>query len=410
MNAPVSSTGSVRVANERALYDVLCHGGGRSAPELGEATGLSKPTVGIALAELEQLGLVEQVGRRRGSTGRAPRIYRLRSQAGGALAIDVGRYWVRGARVDLAGQVVGRTELEADGRSAAALVDQVLRLADDLSGDAESEVVSHTVLGSPGVYDAAADVIRLAPNLPGWESAPVLGRLRSALPGELVVENDINLAALAELDHLVGADDAGPTFVLVSVGTGLGRGIVSDGRLLRGARGAAGEISYLPADPSSTTTSTGLEELTGSASIVRAAREAGLEVESAAAVFDAARRHSVQAQDVVAREAERVALALAAVVAVLDPPLIILGGGVGRNGDLLLGPIREDLERRLPLPPPEIRISRLGVDAPLQGALADGLARCRHAAFEAATTALRTGPGGPSASAATAARRRRRVR
>ena len=93
---------------------------------------LSKPTVGIALAELEQLGLVEQVGRRRGSTGRAPRLYRLRAQAGGALAIDVGRLWVRGARVDLSGRVRTRTELQADGRSADALVDQILRLAAEI--------------------------------------------------------------------------------------------------------------------------------------------------------------------------------------------------------------------------------------------------------------------------------------
>lgn len=384
-SAAVSSTSSVRVANERAVFEVLCRGGGRSAPELGETTGLSKPTVGLALAELEQLGLVDQVGQRRGSTGRAPRIYRLRSRAGGALAIDVGRSWVRGARTDLAGQVVRRAELAADGRSADALVDQVLRLALDLCVDADDHHVTHTVLGSPGVYDEAADLIRLAPNLPGWDDASVLGRLRADLPGELVVENDINLASLAELHHLADLGDPVDTFVFVSVGTGLGMGIVSHGRLLRGARGAAGEISYLPADLSSRTTSTRLEELTGSASIVRAAREAGLEVGSAEAVFDAARLGSPQAQDVVVEEAERLALALAAVVAVLDPPLIILGGGVGRNGDLLLGPVRVDLASRLPLPPPEIQISQLGVDAPLQGALADGLARCRHTAFERAT-------------------------
>ncbi|RYZ29395.1 MAG: ROK family transcriptional regulator, partial [Propionibacteriaceae bacterium] len=172
----MSSTGSVRVANERAVYDVLCRGGGHSAPELGETTGLSKPTVGIALGELEQLGLVEQVGQRRGSTGRAPRIYRLRADAGGALALDVGGSWVRGARVDLAGEVSRRAELAVDGRSSDALVDQIARLAAELAPGPEAAGISHTVLGSPGVYDAAADVIRLAPNLPGWEAPSVLAR------------------------------------------------------------------------------------------------------------------------------------------------------------------------------------------------------------------------------------------
>lgn len=383
-SAPVSSTSSVRVANERALFDVLCRGGHRTAPELVGATGLSKPTVGIALAELEDLGLVEQVGRRRGSTGRAPRVYRLSPRAGGALAVDVGRFWVRGARVDLAGHVVRRAEVAADGRSAAALVDQIVSLAEDLGAGAAPGLVTCTVLGSPGVYDPAADVIRLAPNLPGWEQVSVLGRLRDALPGELLVENDINLAALAELDRLREVGEETGTFVFVSVGTGLGMGIISGGRLLRGARGAAGEISYLPADPTSSSPSR-LEELTGSASVVRAAQEAGLDVASAEAVFDAARAGSAPAREVVAREAERLVLALAAVVAVLDPPLIILGGGIGRNGDLLLDPIRTGLERRLPLPPPEIRISQLEIDAPLQGALADGLRRARTTAFDAAT-------------------------
>ena len=382
--APVSSTSTVRVANERALYEVLCRGGQVSAPELVSSTGLSKPTVGLALAGLERAGLVEQVGRRTGSTGRAPRLYRLRAAAGGTLALDVGRRWVRGARVDLAGQVVARSELAADGRSAAAVVDQVLQLAETVGAEAEGPV-SHTVLGSPGVYDAAADLIRLAPNLPGWEDTAVLARLRDGLPGALVVENDINLASLAELDRLRASGEGTDTFVLVSVGTGLGMGIISQGSLLRGARGAAGEISYLPADPSGSASPTRLEELTGSASVVSAAQEAGLQVESAAAVFDAARHGSAAARSVVEREARRVAVALTAVVAVLDPPLVILGGGIGRNGDLLLEPIRSELARRLPLAPPAIRVSRLDADAPLQGALADGLVRARDHAFEVAS-------------------------
>lgn len=376
------------MANERVIFEVLALGGHRSATELAGVTGLSKPTVGIALAELEELGLVEQVGRRTGSTGRAPRLFRVRAQAGGALAVDVGRQWVRAARVDLTGQVGAARALEADGRSAEAIVEQVLRLAAELAGGPAGEgasALSHTVLGSPGVYDAAADVIRLAPNLPGWEEPAVLARLREGLPGALVVENDINLAALAELERLRESGSDAPTFVFVSVGTGLGMGVVDQGRLLRGARGAAGEISYLPAEAAPGSSPTRLEELTGSASVVSAARDAGLAATSAVDVFDAARQGSGAALAVVAREAERVALALTAVVAVLDPPLIILGGGVGRNGDLLLDPIRAVLTARLPLPPPEIRVSRLDVDAPLQGALADGLVRARHHAFEAAT-------------------------
>ncbi|TQJ10375.1 putative NBD/HSP70 family sugar kinase [Lapillicoccus jejuensis] len=394
LSSPVSSTRSVRLANERVVYDVLGLGRPLSAPDLVEATGLSKPTVGLALARLEEVGLVRQSGRRSGATGRSPRIFALEASAGGALAVDVGRHRVRAARVDLAGAVVGRAESDADGRSARALVDQVLRLAARLCPEADRGRVSHTVLGSPGVYDAAADVIRLAPNLPGWDRPAVLRRLRAGLPGTLLVDNDINLAALAELDALESPADPsperdapGPSFVLVSVGTGLGMGIVEDGRVLRGARGAAGEISYLPADPSPTAGPTRIEELTGSAAIVRAAQDLGLDLPSAQAVFDAARHGSPVAAQVVEREAERLALAVAAVVAVLDPPLVLLGGGIGRNGDLLLEPLRAHLAARLPLPVPEIRLSRLDVDAPLQGALVQGVLHARRHAFDAARPA-----------------------
>lgn len=378
----------MRLANERVVYDVLCLGRPLSAPDLVDATGLSKPTVGLALSRLEEVGLVRQTGRRSGATGRSPRIFELVASAGGALAVDVGRHRVRAARVDLAGRVVAHAESDADGRSARALVDQVLRLGARLCPEDDRGPVSHTVLGSPGVYDVAADVIRLAPNLPGWDRPSVLRRLRDGLPGTLLVDNDINLAALAELEVLeVGEDDEAPSFVLVSVGTGLGMGIVEDGRLLRGARGAAGEISYLPADPSPTAGPTRIEELTGSASIVQAAHDLGLDLPTAQAVFDAARLGAPAAVEVVRREAQRLALAVAAVVAVLDPPLVILGGGIGRNGDLLLDPLRDELARRLPLPVPELRISRLEVDAPLQGALAEGVRHARHHAFEAARPA-----------------------
>ena len=392
MNAAVSSTGSVRVANERAVYDVLCHGDGLTAPELGATTGLSKPTVGIALAELEQLGLVEQVGRRRGSTGRAPRLYRLRAQAGGALAIDVGRLWVRGARVDLSGRVRTRTELQADGRSADALVDQILRLAADLDGRRPGLGASaHTVLGSPGVYDAATDVIRLAPNLPGWEAPSVLARLRRRCPGtwssrttstwrpspsSTTVPRRARTTAGRHLRLRLRRHRSGHGHRRAAVGC------------CAGPAARRGRSPTCPPTRPRRATSTRLEELTG----------LGLDRPRGPGRRDWRRRARRPSSTRPAtgrrrpgrswrREAERLGLALAAVVAVLDPPLIILGGGVGRNGDLLLGPVRADLERRLPLPPPEIRISQLGVDAPLQGALADGLARCRHTAFEAATSA-----------------------
>jgi predicted NBD/HSP70 family sugar kinase len=384
----VSTTSAVRVINERAVYEAFLALRTGSVAELVGATGLSKPTVAAGLADLERVGLIEPLGRRTGSAGRAPRVYRLRAEAGGAVAIDVGRAWTRVAVVDLAGTVLAREEQRSRGASAAALVTQVVNLADRLvhASALPRERIACTVLGSPGVYDEQADVVRLAPNLPGWGRRGVVARLRRRLPGTLRVENDINLAALAELAHLGGSGAPVPDFVFLSAGTGLGMAIVVGGRLLRGAHGAAGEISYLPlatrADPRAGGAS--IEQLTAPAAVVEQARAWGLRsARQPEDVFAAARAGSRAARRAVRTEAGRLATAIAAVTAVLDPGVVVIGGGIGHNGDLLLEPITDALAGLVPLHVPRLRVSRLGTDAPLLGAVSAGLERARRVAFEA---------------------------
>jgi predicted NBD/HSP70 family sugar kinase len=387
----VTTTSAVRVVNERAVFDAVRTLGTVSTADLVAATGLSKPTIVVAVADLERAGLIDQVGRRTGKTGRAPRMYRLSSQAGAVVAIDVGRAWVRVAVVDLAGAVLARDEQRSHARSATALIRQITELAHHLVRDADLEWdrVTLTVLGTPGVYDDAADVVRLAPNLPGWSRPGVVKQLRQRLPGSFQIENDINLAAVAEMAHLVAESAAVPDMVFLSAGTGLGLGIVVNGRLLRGAHGAAGEISYLPMDPAGAQRRVrgpeSLEQLTAPAELVKQARRWGLaSARGPEDVFDAARAGSRAAQRAVRTEAQRLATAIAGVTAVLDPGLVVLGGGIGHNGDLLVDPIRAALTDLVPLAVPELRVSDLGTDAPLLGAVATGVERARHLAFDAA--------------------------
>jgi predicted NBD/HSP70 family sugar kinase len=176
-------------------------------------------------------------------------------------------------------------------------------------------------------------------------------------------------------------------FVFVSIGTGVGMGIVIDGRLYRGAQGAAGEISYLPfgeADPLASTRGSrrrGLLETVASAGgVVAVARRLGMTGRiTAKRVFDAARTGDETALQVVAIEADHVAHALASVVAVLDPELVVLGGGIGGHvGDVLARPVRERLRDLVPLKPPRIEVSALGDEAVVLGALATGLAAARE--------------------------------
>ncbi|NUR29528.1 MAG: ROK family protein [Catenulispora sp.] len=377
----------LRTNNERLLLDRLRADGATSRAELARLTGLSKPTVSTALGRLEHGGLVREIGKQAmAGRGRSPVLYEADPTAGYAFGVDVGRSWIRVGLADLDGTVVGRadepnTAADADG-IVDAIVAQARRACDE--ADVAWSRVLHTVVGSPGVIDATTNELRYAVNLPGWGRREVTDRLATSLHTGLELLNDANLAALGE--YAAGAGQGRHLFVYLLVGTGLGAGIVLDGRLFPGARGAAGEIGYLPYGPQNehrARTRGLLEDAVAADSVVAAARELGLpDTDSAKQVFLAARAGSETALEVVRREAERLAHAVAAISAVIDPELVVLGGGIGDSADLLLDPLREALHRMTPLVP-ELAASELGANAVLQGALASGVGTVRRLVFEA---------------------------
>lgn len=379
-----NTTAVVRIINERAVYEQTRQLGPVSAAQLVAATGLSKPTIGLALASLERAGLVRHVGHRVGQVGRAPRLYEIRPEAGWALAIDVGGSWLRAAVADLSGRVATRWEERVRARTASSLVRQVGELAKGVPSRAGLTFadITHTVIGIPGVYEPEARRISIAPNLPGWDKPGSVEALRAELGDRFSIVNDVNLAALAEQAHGLGGSVR--DFVFVSVGTGVGMGIVIDGKLHRGFNGRAGEISYLPVgdhDPagpavptSAATRRRGILETVASAEgLVATARHFGMTVDSAEQVFDAARAGDQAAMRAVHVEADHLARALSSIISVLDPGLIVLGGGVGSNVDLLLEPVERGLAELVDLTPPPIRVSALGRDNVVLGGLAAGL-------------------------------------
>ena len=377
----------LRTNNERLLLDRLRADGATSRAELARLTGLSKPTVSTALGRLEHGGLVREIGKQApAGRGRSPVLYEADPTAGYAFGVDVGRSWIRVGLADLDGTVVARADEPNDAADADGIVDAIAAQASRVCAEAgvERSRVLHTVVGSPGVVDAATNELRYAVNLPGWGRREVTDRLAAALGTGLELLNDANLAALGE--YAAGAGRGRRLFVYLLVGTGLGAGIVVDGQLFPGARGAAGEIGYLPygaQDEDRARTRGLLEDAVAADSVVAAARELGLEdTDSAKQVFLAARAGSEAALEVVRREAERLAHAVAAISAVIDPELVVLGGGIGDSADLLLGPLREALDRMTPLVP-ELAASELGANAVLQGALASGVGTVRRVVFEA---------------------------
>jgi predicted NBD/HSP70 family sugar kinase len=385
--APVATTTAVvRVINERAVYEQVRLLGTASASQLVAATGLSKATIGLAFGSLERAGLIRQVGHRVGQVGRAPRLYEIRPDAGWAMAVDVGASWIRLAVADLSGDVAARADHRVRALAAPALAGQIGELARGTAADAGITLagITHAVIGFPGIYEPDADRIMAAPNLPGWEDPGSVALLRAELGSRFTIDNDVNLATRAEQEH--GAGAGAGNFVFVSIGTGIGMGIVIGGDLYRGSSGRAGEISFLPVGdwpgrlPDADVRQHGILETVASAEgVLTAARRLGMTASSAEQVFEAARSKDHTAVRVVQDEASHLARALAAVIAVLDPGLIVIGGGVGGNADLLLEPTKRLLGDLLGLPPPPIEMSGLGRDAVVLGGLAAGLDLARDA-------------------------------
>ena len=385
-----NTTSVLRIMNERAVYERIRVLGPVSRPQLAEVTGLSKPTISLALADLERAGLVRAVGHRTGNAGRAALLYEIRPEAGWVIGLDVGRESIRAALVDLAGSIAVREDVRARSGDVSELTGQLAGVVRDLAATADGEI-TYVVLGTPGVHDGEAERLRLAPNLPGWNEPGVTARLAERLGVPFAIENDIDLAALGEQEYGLGTGLS--HFVYVSIGTGIGMGIIVDGRLYRGARGAAGEIAFLPmgeADPLTQAPDTrnhGMLEAVASASgVVATARRLGMTGPiTAKRVFDDARAGDAVARRAVELEAGHIARALAGVVALLDPELIVLGGGIGgRGSDVLLGEVRGRLETMTPLGPPRVEVSPLGDDAVVLGALATGLATARAMVFDRA--------------------------
>ncbi|MGW2702917.1 ROK family transcriptional regulator [Streptomyces sp. NPDC001340] len=375
----------LRSANERLLLDRLRQVGAASRAQLARETGLSKPTVSSALASLEAAGLVHEVGTHAPERGRVAVLYAPDPAAGYALGVDIGRSWLRVALADLYGTVVARSDVRNPARGADALADLVVGTARQVvanSGVDPAEVV-HGVVGTPGVYDAKQRRVRYAMHLPGWGRAGLLDRLRGELGIPLEVHNDANLAALGEYTYGVGAGSR--LFAYILIGTGLGMGVVSEGRLFTGAHGLAGEIGFLPWPGRQKPER--LEDAVSGVAVVEAARHFGMRGQlTAKAVFDAARQGNTAAVQAVQLEGERIAHTVAAAAAVLDPDLVVLGGGVGHSVDLLLRPVREHLRTLTPLRP-KLAPSRLGEDAVLLGAVATALGTAREMVFEHRTAA-----------------------
>jgi predicted NBD/HSP70 family sugar kinase len=340
----------LRELNDRAALDLLLPGTPLTRTQISEQTRVSKVTVAQMLTRLEERGLVTVVGQQEGGRGPNAALYSVVPSSAYVAGLYVEMDLVTAGVADVTGRIVA--EVSVNPNDAANPVELVRGAVDRACRTAGVEMsrLNALVIGSPGVVNPHTGDPQLAINLPDWHEG-VLDSLRGALHRPVIIENDVNLAALAE--RSVGAAREGD-FVLVWMGVGLGMAAFLGGKLHRGAAGAAGEIGYLPVPGAPLQedvrhpASGGLQSLVG-ANVVRMLAGVfgfgALTAEEAvrAAVKAASGSASngsgatvARAEEFLGEVARRVALGVASISVVLDPGLVVLGGTVGLAGGAAL--------------------------------------------------------------------------
>ena len=369
----------LRELNDRAALDLLLGGELLTRSQISEYTGVSKVTVSQMLTRLEERGLVAIAGEQAGGRGPNAALYSVVPSSAYVAGLYMDFDLVSAAVADVTGRRVAEARMDPNGADDP--VELVRGAIEQACASAGVEVsrLSALVIGSPGVVDPQTGDPSLAVNLPAWHEG-ALAALRGVLHKPVVIENDVNLAAMAEraAGAAVGADD----FVLVWLGGGLGLATILGGRLHRGTAGAAGEIGYLPVHGAQLPTdirhplSGGFQALAGGSAVHALAAEYGFTAATPAEAVQAAVAGSSAFLDELAH---RVAVGVASVCVVLDPGLVVLGGEVGQAGGAALATrVAADVAGICPARP---RVVPTGVpDEPvLRGAMLAAVAQARAA-------------------------------
>src|SRR6476646_1489905 len=374
----------LRELGEQAVLETIFREGPITRPEIAAAISLSKPTVSAAVSRLEHAGLVRAAGTRPGQRGRKPVAYVVSKRAGFVLGADIGGTNVRVAAADLFGEPICDLQQPTTKDGSRAVGVQVLEMISEVIDRAGGTHGRPLALGisAPGMIDRSSGrVTSLAYNVTpdgGFDPLEVI-RDRFDLP--VLIDNNVNLAAVGE--KWFGLARGISTVVYIGIGAGIGMGVIIDEELVRGAHGAAGEIGYLPLvgdpfDPRHRLHG-GLEDEVAAAGILATfkARRGDSDGDASTAheVFELAGSGDTVAHAVVDHVASLLGAAIATVCAILDPELVVLGGGIGAS-PLLLRPVRGAAAALVPITA-RIETSLLGDRAALQGAIAVALQAVR---------------------------------
>lgn len=311
------------------------------------------------------------------------------------IGIDIGGTKIAAAVVDADGSVLGRRQIATDAHEGPERVlARLTSFVGELAREHAAEVIGGLGVGCPGPLDARAGVIQGPPNLPGWHDVPLVERLRASLGLPTFLENDANLAALAE--HRFGAGRGARNLVYVTVSTGIGAGVIIEDALYLGANGNAGELGHVSVDYRGAACNCGnrgcLEAIASGTAIAASVRKriaagerSSLSALSPERIDGSAIVEALRAEDALARAVwDDAMLALgtgvANIINAFNPERVILGGGLTHAGDLLFDPVRRvALARAMPPISRAVTIlpAALGGDVGVLGAAALAMARIR---------------------------------
>jgi predicted NBD/HSP70 family sugar kinase len=378
----------LRTLNDGEALRLLLERGQLSRSDMVRLIGVSKPTGSQMLARLESADLVRPVGLTKGRPGRAALLYEINPRAGFAAALDVTPQGIQTQVADLTGHVIGEDTLSRPSRTSGSGPKQAINALDRALLDAgiRRSDLSCVVLAATGSYDAGSDRIKYARRLHGWSGSGLLQTLTSELQVPVVIENDVNLAAVAE--RRIGAAQDIVDFFLFWVCDGVGGALMLDDRLRRGVTGGAGEIAFLQPSGAAVVHNpvrggTGaLEQWASGRELAELAHRHGLRGEDAAAlVAQAVQSPDPSAAAFIDELALRYALGLSAVIALVDPQAIVLAGLVlAAGGEPLRARISVHLSD-VAIASPPLLSSTVEGNPVLAGALHTALDQTRAAVF-----------------------------
>ncbi|MEP3277530.1 MAG: ROK family transcriptional regulator [Stappiaceae bacterium] len=366
-----------------AIVQAVTTYGPISRASVAKMTGFSKQTVSEIVSTLEKDGWVQIVGRAQGNVGRRAVMYEIVPDAALVASVDLGGTKVRVALCNLSGAVVSEIKEPTVQSGGEAVVDQIAQMiirAAKIEA-IPTEKIRVTVVGVPGVPETETGKIMMAPNIAGIDQIDFPTLLEARLGVEVLVENDVNLAALGE--HWMTHQGERDNLVFLSVGTGIGAGVVIGGKLVRGSTGGAGEIGFLPfgADPFEPESLKvgALERVTATAAIIDSYAAQTGEQRTVPEIFDAYLAGDEAATQALESAARHIALAIAAVAALVDPSCIVVGGSIGARKELV-EMIRKEISNCFPRPI-TLEPSVLGSHAALAGGTSIALSRLHISMF-----------------------------